>query len=57
LKFACFWACFLQSSVLQIAFSPDFMSLLPFQFAAKGILGVFLRIFAHFGLVFSDLPP
>ena len=65
---ACFWACFnwnllvfwvslLQSSDLQIAFFPDFMALLPFQFTAKGILGVFLWKFAHFGLVFSNLPP
>jgi len=48
LKFACF---------LQIAFFPNFMALLPFQFTAKSILGVFLWKIAHFGLVFSDLPP
>jgi len=28
-----------------------------FQFAPKGILGVFLWILGHFRLVFSDLPP
>jgi len=37
-----FWACILQISVLQIAFFPNFMALLPFQCTAKGILGVFL---------------
>jgi len=33
------------------------MALLLFQYITKGILGVFLRKFAYFGLVFSELPP
>jgi len=37
-----FWACFLQISVLRIAFFSNFMALLPFQFPAKGISSVFL---------------
>ena len=52
-----FWACFLQISVLLIAFFKNFMALLLFQYTAKDISGVFLWKFAHFGLVFSDLPP
>jgi len=52
-----FWACFLQSSVLQIAFFPVFMALLPFQFTAKGTLGMFLWKFAHFALVFCICHP
>jgi len=38
-------------------FFSNFMALSLFQFARKGILGVFLWKFVHFGLVFSDLPP
>jgi len=52
-----FWACFLQISILQIAYLWNFMDILLFQFTEKWNLGVFLCKFAHFGLVFSDLPP
>jgi len=40
-----------------LLFFSNFMALLLFQFTAKGILGVFLYKFAHFELVFSNLPP
>ena len=52
-----FWVCFLQISVLRIAFFSNFMALLLFQFTAKGILGVFLWKFPHFGLVFRICLP
>jgi len=52
-----FWACFLQISLLPIAFFSNFMALLLFQFTAEGILErVFMKI-CSFGLIFSDLPP
>jgi len=51
-----FWACFLQISVLRIAIF-RFLALLLFQCTAKCILGAFLWKYAHFGLVYSDLPP
>jgi len=38
-------------------FFSNLMELLLFQFTAKDILGVLLWKFAHFGLVFLDLPP
>ena len=44
-------ACFLQVSVLRIDFLSNFMAILLFQCIAKRNLGVFLCIFAHFGLV------
>jgi len=50
-------ACFLWVSVLRIAFLSNFMAILLFQFTTKRNLGVFLCKLAHFGLVFSDLPP
>jgi len=54
-RVVCFWACFLQISLLRIFFS-NFMALLLFQFTAEGRLGVFLRKFAHFRLDLSDFP-
>jgi len=52
-----FWACFLQVSVLRIAFYKNCMALLLFQFTTKRNLDVFLCKFANFGLVFSVVPP
>jgi len=48
---------FLQVSALRIALLSNFIAILLFEFTAKRNLGVLLCIFAHFGLVFSDLPP
>jgi len=48
------FVCFLQISVLWMAFPPYFMPLLLFQFAADGILGVFLKkIFSFWACVFT----
>jgi len=38
-------------------FFPNFLATLLFQFTAKGILGMFLWKFAHFGLVFRICHP
>ena len=49
-----FWlkfACFMQISVLRIAFLSNFMAILLFQFTVKRNFGVFLCIFTHLGLV------
>jgi len=52
-----FWACFFPDFCFVDCFFSNFTALLLFQFTAKGILGVLLWKFPHFGLVFSDLPP
>ena len=46
------FACFLQISVLRIAFFSNFTALLLFQCTARGILGVFLWNFSQLGLFF-----
>jgi len=54
-----FWlkfACFLQISVLWIAFLSNFIAILLFQFTAIQNFGMFLCKFAHFGLVFFGFP-
>jgi len=52
-----FWTCFLQISVLRIAFFSNFVALLLFQFTAKGILGVFLWKLLIFSLIFRVCLP
>ena len=54
-NFLVFWACFFRRFLFCGLLFLNFVALLLFHFTAKGILGVFLWKFAHFGLVFSDL--